>query len=118
MTEYVIRVRETTDGYHATIREMAPGTILDTRTLPTSATGYGAGSTVPAAILAAVTAARLPELPGGPSELAEPVHVTLHPRHGHGLPQTSREGPYAGYPGLAVAAAVAVSALATRGIQQ
>jgi hypothetical protein len=66
MTEYVVRVRHTADGYSATVREVAAGVALDVRTLPTGAAGIGAARTAPAAILAAVCAAHIPAIPTEP----------------------------------------------------
>lgn len=63
MREYVIRVRQSPDGYRATVREVAAGCSLDVVTLPSGVASVGAAQTAPAAILAAVVAADIPAVP-------------------------------------------------------
>jgi hypothetical protein len=62
MREYLVRVRHHGDTYHATIREIVPSAHPESMPFAgPEATGVAA--TEPAAILAAVTNARLPEHP-------------------------------------------------------
>lgn len=75
MTEYVVRVRPTADGYSATVREVAAGVALDVRTIPTGAAGIGTARTAPAAILAAVIAARIPAVPSEPRRRLDPART-------------------------------------------
>jgi len=62
VTEYLIRVRATDGGYTASIRQFAKTSHPEVRAV-TGPVHYGEGKTEPAAILAAIAASRLPEIP-------------------------------------------------------
>jgi hypothetical protein len=64
---YVIHVCPSADGYRATVRE-AEQDQLDPRTVRAGAAGHGTAATAPAAILAALIAARIPALTDAPRQ--------------------------------------------------
>jgi hypothetical protein len=68
MTEYLLRVKPSSSGgFAASIRQFAPSSHPEVRAVcgPVS---HGRGETAPAAMLAAVIAARLPEFPAAALE--------------------------------------------------
>jgi hypothetical protein len=65
MSDYLIRVRRHEDGYLATLRPLAPS--AHPEAIPSTGPEIIAtASTAPAAMLAAITEAHLPEIPAEP----------------------------------------------------
>lgn len=62
MREYLLRLRQSTDGFTATIREFAVASHPEVRAI-TGPVSSGSGATAPAAMLAAIVAHQIPEIP-------------------------------------------------------
>lgn len=87
MREYLIRVRQTGDMFTATVRQVAPGAILDAPAAPGTTDHTREAHTFAGAVVGAVLGSRILDVEP-PAEYRAPVLPALPPTHG-GYPTIS-----------------------------